>query len=60
MKTISILLTCLALSGCTTKKAEALDGKIVKDAQGNYYLVKAGAGDVTFLEKLDLDKYKQF
>lgn len=59
---ITLLLVCFAVNACTSKKTRDmnLDGKLLKDAQGNYYLVKQNVGDTIFLEKLDMGKYDKF
>lgn len=47
---LCILLTCVLFS-CTTGKK--YDGKIVKDAQGNYYILKHNVGDTYFIRTID-------
>ena len=57
---VSLLLVCAALSACSSKKVQAVEGKVLKDAVGNYYMVRGNVGDTVFLEKLDLSKYEKF
>lgn len=59
---VSLLLVCVVLNACASKKVRDmnLNGKILKDAAGNYYLVKQNVGDTMFLEKLDMTRYEKF
>ena len=44
------------MTGFSTQKVKNLDGKILTDNRGNYYLVKANVGDTVFLEPLMVEE----
>lgn len=47
-------------SGCTTEQAKALDGKLLKDAEGNYYkVVTKNLGCMVALSEVDFDELPQ-
>ena len=46
-------------TGCSTQKANGLDGTVLKDAEGNYYVVKKNLGDTVFLISVDFDSLPQ-
>jgi len=63
MKTIKyslILLALLTLSSCASPSVAKmnLDGKIVKDASGNYYIIRYNIGDTFFIE--EINNFKEF
>tara|TARA_R110002153_G_scaffold273168_1_gene443272 strand:+ start:944 stop:1159 length:216 start_codon:yes stop_codon:yes gene_type:complete len=47
-------------SSCTTKQARELDGKLLKDAEGNYYkVVTKNLGCMVALSEIDFDELPQ-
>lgn len=50
----------LVASDCSlqTEKVQKLNGRILKDEQGNYYLVKGNVGDTIFLEQISAESVK--
>ena len=39
-------------SGCSTERAKSIDGTIMKDNEGNLYIVKIHFGEVFKIEKI--------
>ena len=50
----------LTLSSCASPSVAKmnLDGKIVKDASGNYYIIRYNIGDTFFIE--EINNFKEF
>ena len=51
-KIIIVTVSVLLITGCGSPK---LDGKIVKDGEGNLYYLKHSAGKTYFVKKIDRD-----
>ncbi len=52
---LGVVTIAMFSSGCSTKHARNMHGKILKDAEGNYYEVeRQGVGDCLFVRKLEL------
>jgi len=45
---------------CSSEKERKLNGKIVKDKQGNYYRLKANAGNTMLIEQLNPEDMEKF
>lgn len=57
---IAIATTAL-FSGCSSKKANDLDGVIVKTEDGRYFEIEANIGDTVFLKEINFeDQPKKF
>ena len=57
MKILIGLFLIIGLVGCSID-ANGLDGNYVKDESGNVYKVVPRLGDLSYLEKIDIDKMK--
>lgn len=51
-KTVLAVFFIVGLVGCLLD-SEGLDGRYVKDAQGNIYVIRAGLGEIYYINKPD-------
>lgn len=64
MKKVSIGLAviCIVLlgTGCASRESRELFGKVLKDAEGNLYMLEHRFGDLFFVDNIDVESINAF
>lgn len=57
---VAFLASVIYTTGGVTKEVRNMEGKILKDADNNYYQVEGNVGDNVFLRKIDPQQLNKF